>query len=99
MLSYATVMICTLIFGRLFTYQRKGARFRFMVSAAATGLMMCCGITVIYIVSGRLVVSWYFWPIVAMLGLFALIIFHCKGNLAAVLEYSRAWNGSERRHH
>lgn len=98
MLTYATAAICALIFARLFTYQRNGARFRRAVSLLAAGVMMCCGAAVIYIITGKLKVAPYAWPMVGMLAVFAAGVWRCRGNLAAVLDYPQAWDGRERRH-
>ena len=60
--------------------------------------MMCCGAAVIYIITGKLKVAPYAWPMVGMLAVFAAGVWRCRGNLAAVLDYPQAWDGRERRH-
>lgn len=96
-LTYLSVIICFLIFIRLFTFQRNGARFRRGVSLMATAVMACCGSLVIYVLSGRLVMTATDWPMVGMLAFFGVSVFRCRGNLAGVLEYSRGWRSYDRR--
>lgn len=98
-LTYSVVVICTLIFLRLFTFQRNGARFRRSVSVMATVVMFCCGSVVIYVLSGRMAMELTDWPMVVMLAFFGLSVFRCRGNLAGVLEYSRGWSGQRERRH
>lgn len=98
-LTYSVVVICTLIFLRLFTFQRNGARFRRGVSMMATVVMFSCGSVVIYVLSGRMSMELTDWPMVLMLAFFGLSVFRCRGNLAGVFEYSRGWNGVRERRH
>lgn len=97
MLTYVALILCLIIFIRMFTYRRDGARFRRGVSVLAYMVMVCCGATVIYISSGKLHISYYHWPMVVLLAVFAVATVSCGGNLAQVLRSNDRWNGGDRR--
>ncbi|HCP54581.1 MAG: phage holin family protein [Pseudomonadaceae bacterium] len=97
MLTTAALILCSIIFVRMFTYRREGARFRRGVSILAYIVMVCCGATVIYITSGKLHISYYHWPMVVLLGVFAVATISCGGNLAQVLRNGDRWDGRDRR--
>lgn len=96
MLNLITIMLCGVIFARLFSYQRAGARYRPIVSAAATFVMACCGALVINISTGELQITTKLWPMVMLLAVFAISLVQCGGNLARVLIHDH-WGGEERR--
>lgn len=93
MLNAIVVIICLVIFLRLFTYQREGARFSRWKSGLAALAMVCCGSAVIHIVTGDLAVGREAWPLVALLALLAAATMRCGGNIAAVLRGPDAWDG------
>lgn len=94
MLTFTTITtaaLCTTVFISLFTYQRRGARFRKCVSGMATALMAASGAVVIFVIDGQLCVSPYAWPLIILLGLFTVLIVRCDGNLSDVLRGPNYW--------
>ena len=100
LLTYMTMALCLVIFVRLFTYRRDGARYRPLISAAAVVVMACCGALVIHILAGDLRIQGKLWPMVGLLSVFAIGLVRCGGNLSMVLRgpIPSHWDGSERRH-
>lgn len=98
-LTQLTFWLCTVLFVRLFTYQRAGARFRRGVSLVAILVMGCAGSAMISILQGRLHIGADAWPVVGILMVFAWAVFRSGGNLAGVLrpETEPEWSGVERR--
>lgn len=97
MLTIITLILCAIIFVRLFTYRRHGARYRRAVSWLATIVMASAGAAVIFILDGQLRVQSLAWPLVILLAVFTAATVHCKGNLSAVMKGPMEWNGRERR--
>ncbi|MCQ4267379.1 phage holin family protein [Pseudomonas stutzeri] len=98
-LTQVTFWLCLVIFLRLFTYRRSGARFRRGVSLVAVLVMGCAGQTMISILQGALHMQPQSWPLVALLAVFTCTIWRARGNLAVVLKSeSPRWDGAERRH-
>lgn len=93
MLNVIVIILCLVIFVRLFTYRRDGARFSRWKSSMAAAVMVCCGSAVIHIATGDLVVGMESWPLVALLGFLAAATMRCGGNIAAVLRGPDAWDG------
>ncbi|SFY16545.1 phage holin family protein [Azotobacter vinelandii] len=85
MLTWITLGLCIVTFVRLFTYQRKGARFRRDVSIMATVVMMACITTCVEIVTGQLVVQPAAWPMIVIHAVMAVGLIRTRGNLAPVL--------------
>ncbi len=97
MLNAITMLLCLLIFVRLFSYQRGGARFRRGVSVAAVVVMGCTGAMVINILGGEVHVHADLWPIIGLLAVFAVGLLNARGNLARLLLIDH-WDGRDRRH-
>ena len=97
MLTIITLILCAIIFVRLFTYRRKGAQYRPAVSWLATIVMASAGAGVIFILDGQLRGQLLAWPLVILLGVFTAAAVRCGGNLSAVMKGPAAWNGRERR--
>lgn len=102
MLSYVltqvTFWLCVVVFVRLFTFQRGGARFRRGISCLAVAVMFSAGVTMIHILKGDLVLPAQAWPLVVLLAVFAVSVMRTAGNLAGVLRpEAPAWSGAERR--
>lgn len=97
MLTIITLILCAIIFIRLFTYRRKGAQYRRAVSWLATIVMASAGAGVIFILDGQLRVQLLAWPLVILLGVFTAAAVRCEGNLSAVMKGPAAWNGREGR--
>lgn len=97
LLTNLTLALCATLFIRLFTFRRDGARFRRGVSIVAALVMGCAGATVLFIAQGKLLVSAYAWPLVALLGVLTVATMRCGGNLSSVLRDPGAWDGQERR--
>ncbi len=96
MLTFTTITVtalCATVFVSLFTYQRKGARFRKNVSGLATIAMASSGAVVIFAIDGQLRVSLCAWPLIVVLGLFTVLIVRCRGNLSDVLRGPDYWWG------
>ncbi|HGE2266122.1 TPA: phage holin family protein [Pseudomonas aeruginosa] len=96
-MNIVTMLLCALTFGRLFTFQREGRRFRRLMSAAAALVMAFCGAMVIYILDGKVRMEPRLWPLVGLLAVLAVGVWRCRGNLAALLDYPQGWEGAERR--
>ncbi|TLX65084.1 phage holin family protein [Stutzerimonas nosocomialis] len=96
LLTQAMFLICAVLFLRLFTYRRRGARFRRGVSCLAMLVMGCAGAAVIYILTGELRVPAMAWPLVVLLAVFAWAVWQSGGNLAGAFRPS-GWDGVERR--
>ena|SRR5690606_42159106 len=97
MLTIITLILCAILFVRLFTYRRQGAQYRPAVSWLATIVMASAGAAVIFILDGQLRVQLLAWPLVILLGVFTAAAVRCEGNLSAVMKGPAAWNGRERR--
>lgn len=97
-LTYSTLFLCLVVFVRMFTYRRQGARFRRDISIMAALIMACCGAMVAYIISGDYLVHPKGWPLVAMLAILTASLMRCEGNLSHVLRMASGWDGRERRH-
>lgn len=97
MLTIITLILCAILFVRLFTYRRQGARYRPGMSWLATIVMASAGAGVIFILDGQLRVQLLAWPLVILLGVFTAAAVRCGGNLSAVMKGPAAWNGRERR--
>lgn len=93
MLTIITLVLCAIIFVRLFTYRRKGAQYRRAVSWLATIVMASAGAAVIFILDGQLRVQLLAWPVVVLLGVFTAATLQCKGNMSAVMKGPEAWHG------
>lgn len=85
MLSWIGAVLCSVIFVRLFTYRRGGARFRRGVSLCAALMMGACGAMVVYIVTGQTQISEHDWPLLVLLGVLAYSLLTSGGNLATVV--------------
>lgn len=98
-LTQLTFWLCAVLFVRLFTYRRAGARFRRSMSLLATLVMGCAGSAMISILQGRLHIASEAWPVVGILLVFAWAVFRSGGNLAGVLrpEPGPVWTGTDRR--
>ena len=85
MLTQATFCLCTAVFVRLFTYRRRGARFRLGMSCMATLLMGSSGSAMLQIVLGDLRLPVQSWSLVLLLAVFTLALIRSRGNLAGVM--------------
>jgi hypothetical protein len=83
-LTQVTFWLCVALFVRLFTFRRKGARFRRNMSWLAWLVMVLSGAAALYIGKGQLVMSIYSWPVVMLLGVFVGSVYKSAGNLARV---------------
>ena len=97
MLTTITLILCIVLFVRLFTYRRQGAQYRPGMSWLAVIVMASSGATSIFILDGQLRVQLLAWPLVILLGVFTAATLQCKGNLSAVMKGPEAWHGRERR--
>lgn len=98
LLTGATLVVCFLIFLRLFTFRRGSLRFRRGMSCAAYAVMASAGAAVIYILLGDLRIPGQAWPVVIQLAAFAWALMRSRGNLAGVLRPDQpVWSGVERR--
>ncbi|MEE4462650.1 phage holin family protein [Azotobacter chroococcum] len=84
-LTWITFLLCVVTFVRLFTYQRKGARFRRDVSVMATIVMMACLAACVEIATGQFVVQPRAWPLIVIHAVLAMGLLKTRGNLAPVL--------------
>lgn len=97
-LTFLTMLLASVIFVRLFTYQRKGAQYRLGKSAIAVAVMIACGRLLIDVLTACLVVPVEFWPFVVLLGVFALAIVRAGGNVARLVRPDDLpWTGADRR--
>ena len=85
MLSWIGAVLCAVIFVRLFTYRRGGARFRRGVSLCAALMMGACGAMVVYILTGKTSLHLHDWPLLVLLGVLAYSLLTSGGNLATVV--------------
>lgn len=83
-LTQATFWLCVALFVRLFTFRRRGARFRRSMSCLAWLVMVAAGSMVVYIGKGQLVMPHNSWPLVVILSVFVGSICKSAGNLARV---------------
>lgn len=97
-LTFLTVLLCIVIFVRLFTFKRNGAQYRWGKSLVAIVVMVACGRLLIEVLTSRLVVPFEFWPFVLLQGVFALAIVRAGGNVARLVRPGDLpWSGAERR--
>ncbi len=92
-MTYITACLCAVIFTRLFTYKRGGARFRRWVSAVASLMMGACGAMVIYTMTGQIVMGWHEWPVAVLLTVVAVALLQNGGNLARLITIPNEWDG------
>lgn len=85
MLSWVGVILCAMIFVRLFTYRRDGARFRRGVSLCAALMMAACGAMVVYLATGKTSLDANDWPQIVLLSILAYSLLTSGGNLATVV--------------
>lgn len=84
LLTQATFWLCMGLFIRLFTFRRKGARFRRDMSCLAWLVMVSAGTMMVYICKGMLVMPAQAWPLVMILAVFVGSVYQSNGNLAQV---------------
>jgi hypothetical protein len=87
-LTQATFWLCLGLFVRLFTFRRKGTRFRRDMSCLAWLVMASAGAVMVYIAKGLLVMPAQSWPLVAILAVFVGSVYQSGGNLAQVWKIS-----------
>ena len=97
MLSWIGIILCAVIFVRLFTYRRDGARFRRGVSLCAVLMMAACGAMVVYLLTGKTALHSHDWPLLVLLSVLAYSLLMSGGYLAQVILTARQWDGKERR--
>ena len=85
MLSWVGIALCSVIFVRLFTYRRDGARFRRGVSLCAVLMMAACGAMVVYLLTGKTALHLHDWPLLVLLAVLAYSLLTSQGNLASVV--------------
>jgi len=83
-LTQATLWLCVALFIRLFTFRRRGARFRRDMSCLAWLVMVAAGSVVVYIGKGQLMMPRNSWPLVVILSVFVGSVCQSAGNLARV---------------
>ncbi|MNR06479.1 hypothetical protein D3C85_1225520 [compost metagenome] len=83
-LTQVTFWLCVALFVRLFTFRRRGARFRRSMSCLAWLVMVAAGSVVVYIGKGQLVMPHNSWPLVIILSVFVGSVCQSAGNLARV---------------
>lgn len=83
-LTQVTFWLCVALFIRLFTFRRRGARFRRNMSCLAWLVMVAAGSAVVYIGKGLLVMPANAWPLVLLLAVFVGSVCQSSGNLARV---------------
>ncbi|MCD5977227.1 phage holin family protein [Pseudomonas quasicaspiana] len=84
LLTQVTFWLCMSLFIRLFTFRRKGARFRRDMSCLAWLMMASAGAAMMYIGKGMLIVQVTAWPLVLILAVFVGSVYQSSGNLARV---------------
>jgi len=89
LLTQATFWLCLGLFVRLFTFRRKGARFRRDMSCLAWLVMVGAGATMMYISKGLLVMPLESWPLVVLLAVFVGSVWQSAGNVARVWKENR----------
>lgn len=87
-LTQATFWLCLGLFVRLFTFRRKGTRFRRNISCLAWLVMVNAGAAMMFITKGLLVMPAQSWPLVAILAVFVGSVYQSGGNLARVWKIS-----------
>lgn len=97
MLTIITLILCLIIFIRLFTYRRQGAQYRPGMSWLAVLVMASSGAASIFILDGQLRIQPLAWPLVVLLGVLTLATLRCAGNLSAVLKGPDEWHARGRR--
>lgn len=83
-LTQATFWLCLGLFVRLFTFRRRGARFRRNISCLAWLVMVNAGAAMMFITKGLLVMPVQSWPLVGILAVFVSSVYQSGGNLAQV---------------
>ena len=83
-MTQATFWLCVALFVRLFTFRRRGARFRRDMSCLAWLVMVAAGSAAVYIGKGLLVMPANSWPLVLLLAVFVGSVWQSAGNLARV---------------
>ncbi len=84
MLTQITFWLCLGLFIRLFTFRRRGARFRREMSCLAWLVMAGAGAAMVYISKGLLIMPMQSWPLVILLAVFVGSVYQSGGNLARV---------------
>lgn len=84
MLTQATFWLCLVLFSRLFTFRRKGARFRRSMSVMAWLVMGSAGAAMVFIAKGLLVMQAQSAPLVVILAVFVGSVCQSAGNLSRV---------------
>lgn len=98
LLTQLTFTLSLVVFVRVFTYRRNGARYRLGMSAVAVLVMIAAGRLMIETLLGRLIVPVECWPLVLLLGVFAYALMRTGGNVAGLLRPEPdMWSGVERR--
>lgn len=98
LLTQLTFALSLVVFVRLFTYRRNGARYRLGMSAVAVVVMIATGRLMIETLLGTLLVPAECWPMVVLLGVFAYGVIRTGGNVAGLLRPEpEPWAGTERR--
>lgn len=98
LLTQLTFLFSTVIFVRLFTYSRNGARYRLGMSVTAVAVMVAAGRLIIETLTGGLVVPAQCWPLVLLLAVLACGVLRTGGNVAGLLRPEpEVWSGDERR--
>lgn len=83
-LTQVTFWLCVALFVRLFTFRRRGARFRRDMSCLAWMVMVASGAVIVYIGKGQLIMPRNSWPLVVLLAVFVGSVCQSSGNLARV---------------
>jgi hypothetical protein len=83
-LTQATFWLCLVLFIRLFTFKRKGARFRRSMSVMAWAVMASAGAVIVFICKGLLVMQAESAPLVMILAVFVGSVCQSGGNLSRV---------------
>ena len=98
LLTQMTFALSLVVFVRVFTYRRNGARYRLGMSAVAVLVMIATGRLMIETLLGGLVVPAECWPLVLLLAVFAVSMMRTGGNVAGLLRPEpEPWSGDERR--
>lgn len=83
-LTQVTFWLCFVLFIRLFTFKRKGARFRRNMSVLAWAVMTSSGAVMVFISKGLLVMQAQSAPLVVILAVFVGSVCQSAGNLSRV---------------
>lgn len=98
LLTQLTFALSLVVFVRIFTYRRNGARYRLSMSVIAVVVLISSGRLLIETLLGSLVVPVQCWPLVLLLGVFAYALVRAGGNVAGLLRPEpKPWSGAERR--